>query len=654
MRKLVLILLSFSALTWVSCGGGGGGGGNPPPPAVTISISPTTATVEIGDTAQFTATVRNTTNTAVTWQVNTIDGGNTTVGTISTAGLYTAPASVPDPAAVTVKAISQADSTKSAFATVTIKLRITVTPGTATVPAVGTQQFTVLVEGVANTDVEWQVNGTPGGSSSLGTISAAGLFTAPSAIPAGGAITVSAVAQADTSKSDSVVVAVVHSPAQLSGQYAIAYWGRDSDGLIYAAGSIIADGNGTITGGILDLNAAVGLSPNLGLSGTYSVSEDGRAEFLLVDSDTFTYTLRAVFISPDQLHVIQFDTFAAGTGVIERQDPASFTDAAFAGGYALRFEGVSLNGFEMFAGRMTADGAGGLSAGVMDINDSGVDTRAAPFTGVYNIAANGRGTVSLDTGAAMGVVTFAVYMVSSGKAHFVSLDSNPAFLGTAERQSLASFSNANLSGDYVFNSAGFGVTGFVYNVGRFTANGNGATSAGVTDENGNGMPLENLAFTGAYSVVSNGRGTAAFTFTFGTTDYSFYMVSPGRAFFVQHGAYIVACGDLDAQQGGPFSAASVAGDFGLLGEGLYRLVVGQFNATGSGAASGTLDINDAFDGPLPGQLFDATYSVSSNGRGNFSVTGTDPLQFHIYTISPSRAVLIGIDSALLVRVDKRF
>ena len=90
------------------------------PPAVTATISPTSATVTAGATQQFTTSVQNASNTAVTWQVNGVAGGNATVGTISTSGLYTAPASVPSTATVTVTAVSQADSTKSASAPVTI------------------------------------------------------------------------------------------------------------------------------------------------------------------------------------------------------------------------------------------------------------------------------------------------------------------------------------------------------------------------------------------------------------------------------------------------------------------------------------------------------------------------------------------------------
>jgi len=92
------------------------------PSPVTVSVSPLSGSLQAGSgtTQSFTATVGDTLNTQVTWQVNTITGGNATAGTISTAGLYTAPAAVPSPATVTVTAISLADSTRSASAMVTI------------------------------------------------------------------------------------------------------------------------------------------------------------------------------------------------------------------------------------------------------------------------------------------------------------------------------------------------------------------------------------------------------------------------------------------------------------------------------------------------------------------------------------------------------
>src|SRR3990172_6999191 len=53
-----------------------------------VTLSPGSAVVTLGATKQFTLA---TGETAATWSVNGVEGGNSTVGTISTDGLYTAP-----------------------------------------------------------------------------------------------------------------------------------------------------------------------------------------------------------------------------------------------------------------------------------------------------------------------------------------------------------------------------------------------------------------------------------------------------------------------------------------------------------------------------------------------------------------------------------
>jgi hypothetical protein len=87
-----------------------------------VTISPSAVSLVTNATQLFTATVMGTSNTAVTWQVNGVTGGTSNAGTIATTGLFLAPAALPNPAAVTVKAISQADPTKSASATVTVEV----------------------------------------------------------------------------------------------------------------------------------------------------------------------------------------------------------------------------------------------------------------------------------------------------------------------------------------------------------------------------------------------------------------------------------------------------------------------------------------------------------------------------------------------------
>ena len=92
-------------------------------PSVSIAISPGSATARVRTTRQFTATVQGSANTSAAWKVNGIVGGNGTVGTVTQAGLYKAPNSVPKPATVTVSATAAADTTKTASALVTITRR---------------------------------------------------------------------------------------------------------------------------------------------------------------------------------------------------------------------------------------------------------------------------------------------------------------------------------------------------------------------------------------------------------------------------------------------------------------------------------------------------------------------------------------------------
>ena len=96
---------------------------------VSVTISPNVITLATLATQPFNATVAGSANTAVTWLVNSVSGGNSTNGLISTTvlgtaneALYLAPSLVPSPATVSVTAVSQADPTKSATATVTIQL----------------------------------------------------------------------------------------------------------------------------------------------------------------------------------------------------------------------------------------------------------------------------------------------------------------------------------------------------------------------------------------------------------------------------------------------------------------------------------------------------------------------------------------------------
>src|SRR5689334_12531858 len=72
---------------------------------VSVTIFPTASSLQAGQSQQFAATVSGTSNTAINWLVNGNIGGNSAVGTISSSGIYSAPAVVPS-GSVTVTAQS--------------------------------------------------------------------------------------------------------------------------------------------------------------------------------------------------------------------------------------------------------------------------------------------------------------------------------------------------------------------------------------------------------------------------------------------------------------------------------------------------------------------------------------------------------------------
>jgi YVTN family beta-propeller protein len=186
-------------------------GGNSTP--VGINLFPTAAVVVLNGTQQFSAIVTGTSNTNVVWSVGTtggtpIVGGNSTLGTISTSGLYTAPAIVPNPNIVVVTAAASANLSKYLTANVTIDsgIRVTINPTAATIGTGETFTFTATVTGTSNIALNWLVNSQLGGNSSVGTITNTGLYSAPATAQI---VTVSAQSVADTNQTSNSTVTIV-------------------------------------------------------------------------------------------------------------------------------------------------------------------------------------------------------------------------------------------------------------------------------------------------------------------------------------------------------------------------------------------------------------------------------------------------------------
>ena len=182
-----------------------------------VTVTPNTATVEVGETLKFNATVTGTVdyyNKSVVWTVS--DSSN--AGTfISSNGVLTVAADE-TATTLTVTATAVGNSYKSATATVTVKqpatiTGVTVTPATATVEAGKTRQFTAKVEGTGDVsqEVTWSVTGSNAGT----TISENGLLTV-AANETATTLTVTATANGDKTQSATATVTVTQ-PATITG-----------------------------------------------------------------------------------------------------------------------------------------------------------------------------------------------------------------------------------------------------------------------------------------------------------------------------------------------------------------------------------------------------------------------------------------------------
>ena len=166
---------------------------------VSISITPTVASAVVGSSQQFSAIIGGTTDTRVTWNVVGTGCTGADCGTVTPQGLYFAPPSVPNPAQVFVSVTSVIDPTKSASAAVTVlpPITVTITPSSATVVTGAHLQFQATVNGWANQNVIWSLSGTGCSGTVCGQISSAGLYTAPSVVPAQPVVTIKAAAAVD-------------------------------------------------------------------------------------------------------------------------------------------------------------------------------------------------------------------------------------------------------------------------------------------------------------------------------------------------------------------------------------------------------------------------------------------------------------------------
>jgi hypothetical protein len=650
MRRAALLLFALGAAVFgvSGCGGYGssnGGGG------IAVTISPKNVIVPVGLTAQFTGSVSGTSNQQIDWQVNNVSGGNSTVGTIDTKGLYTAPASVPNPTQVMVSAVAKADNKTSDSATVTIVSGtvMTVSPAAVSLPAGASQQFSAAIEGVPTTQVTWQVNHVTGGNDVAGRITTQGNYTAPLSPPPSGSVTITALDQNNPATSGSATVTITFSNASLQGGYAFSFAGTNLNGFFTSAGSFQADGNGHLTSGLEDVNAASGVFKGLAVTGTYSVNPDGRGTAQIVTTRGAT-NLRFALVNHQHAFVIEFDTGANATGAIDLQDPNSFSQSAITGNYAFNFSGIDTFGNPLaFGGSFFASG-GSFQNGAGDLNDFGTVNSNVLLNGTYSgVDVNGRGTATISSGAT--TFNFTFYVVNAGDLKFIEVDGSPVTSGEMLAQPSA-VTTASLAGSYSFTVGGASSAGPLAAGGVFTVLADGTISTGVEDFNVNGSITQNSALSGSLSAISNGRGVATLNTSLGTFIFALYPATNGVVELLEIDSGVVSNGAANLQQITSLSPASIKGSYAVTLDGQASTgqvdAVAQLTADGVSKWQGTIDINHA--GSLSSALqASGTYSVSPNGRGSATIATTSGTRHvMIYAASPSTVLFIGVDNSEVI------
>ncbi len=177
-------------------------------PTIAVSVAPSAVSVQLGNSQAFSATVTGNANTAATWSVV----GGAANGSVTAAGLYTAPAVMPASPVVKVRASAAANASVFADATVTLTappvVTVAVAPASSSVQLGTTRSFAATVTGSANTAVTWTVLG----GSANGSVSAAGLYTPPLVLPVPAVVTVRATSVANALVSADATVTLVPAP----------------------------------------------------------------------------------------------------------------------------------------------------------------------------------------------------------------------------------------------------------------------------------------------------------------------------------------------------------------------------------------------------------------------------------------------------------
>ena len=433
--------------------------------------------------------------------------------------------------------------------------------------------------------------------------------------------------------------------SSLNGQYAFEMSGEDFNGrLIARVGSFTANGSGTITAAVEDINDGGSFSTVQFTGGTYSIGSDGRGTLTLTGGPLGGALGLNIALSSKKGGVaLQTDGNAASSGSFDLQTASAFSLTAISGQYSFDLSGQDSSGAPLsIAGEFGANGAGGLTGGTIDVNDGSQAGPSGPNpipTSTFALdptfgSSSGRGTVSINGQ----VVAF--YIVDGTRLRFVEEDATAITVGDAFLQTgTIPTQAANLNGSFAFISAGAAVVGnfgAIARVGSATFNG-GVLSNVFLDDNNAGNHTQRGPDTGTYTIDAAGSGRGTFTFTdssAGTFSYIFYLYSPTQAVLLETSSGLIGAGSMSAQPSS-ISTSGLAGNYVFNWSGLTipssgnigfeEDFIGQYALTSGGSINGTADFTEPGSTSSRGPIFTSvpltgTFNAGGTGRNAYQVT----------------------------------
>jgi hypothetical protein len=352
----------------------------------------------------------------------------------------------------------------------------------------------------------------------------------------------------------------------LMGHYAFSLagiaFGATTVAPISLIGEINADGNGNITGGVMDTNDG-NLSKPSGATavpaGSYVLDSNGDGSNFGRGTMTFSGRTYAFYIV-DATHflLLEEDSFGGSSGDALQQVTPATQNSGFTGSYVFLVGGASVLGSQgpvATVGRFTSDGNGNLNAVTADDNNDGRHVHIQNGSNLSNatyaidtsVSGSGRGTFNF-TNSGTGTYSFTFYMISAGQA--VVQDTSKGYIASGPMyvQSPGPFTLTNLAGNYVFNWSGVQLgssTAVPFEedfIGQYAlANTTNNNVSGVADYVELGLSSNTLNTNVGLSgnLLPNGDGTADNDYTFNlngspsiTIHYQVYFASSSTALLV--------------------------------------------------------------------------------------------------------------------------